>query len=93
MVDAIDDYARDRESGSYNPFVELYGGADFDGENLVSLSAMLEAELAMADAAFDLLDTESDRNRQEIIRNVLREGMPQRVKKILYTKKNGECKK
>lgn len=91
MVDAIDDYAKDRKSGSYNPFVELYAGADFDGENLVSLSAMLEAELAQADAAFDLIDTDSDINRQEIIKNVLRAGMPQQVKKVLYPKRR-ECK-
>ena len=90
MVDAIDDYARDRESGSYNPFVELYGGADFDEQNLISITYMLEGELAMAESAFDLLNTDSDVCRREILKNILCLGMPGRVKKILYCKKNGE---
>ena len=93
MVDAIDDYSKDRKSGSYNPFVELYGGADFDEENLVSITYMLEGELAAADAALDLLDTGADMNRCEILKNILCLGMPCRVKKILYGKKNGEIKK
>ena len=91
MVDAIDDYARDRKSGSYNPFVELYEGADFSEDNLISITYMLEGELASADAAFDLLDTDGDINRREILKNILCLGMPQSVKKILYGR-NGEKK-
>lgn len=91
MVDAIDDYASDRKSGSYNPFVELYGGADFDEDNLISITYMLEGELASADAAFDLLDTDGDVNRREILKNILCLGMPKSAKKILYGR-NGEKK-
>ena len=91
MVDAIDDYASDRKSGSYNPFVELYGGADFDEDNLISITYMLEGELASADAAFDLLDIDGDVNRREILKNILCLGMPKSAKKILYGR-NGEKK-
>ena len=92
MADALDDYERDRRDGSYNPFVELYDGADFDEENLVSITYMLEGELALADAAFDLLDTDGDVNRREVLKNILCLGMPSSIKKILYGK-NGDKKK
>lgn len=91
MADALDDYEDDRKSGSYNPFVELYGGEDFSEDNLLSITYMLEGELAMADAAFDLLDTDGDVSRREILKNILCLGMPQSVKKILYGK-NGDKK-
>ena len=92
MVDAIDDYSKDRKNGNYNPFVELYGGADFDEDNLISITYMLEGELASADAAFDLLDTDGDINRREILKNILCLGMPCRVKNILYGKRGESAK-
>lgn len=82
IVDAFDDYDKDRESGSYNPFVLLYGGEDFSEDNLISISKMLEAELALALSAIDLLDEDSDKTRSEIIKNILCLGMPQSVKKV-----------
>lgn len=92
MADALDDYESDRKDGSYNPFVELYESQDFDEENLVSITCMLEGELALAEAAFDLLDTDGDINRREVLKNILCYGMPKSVKKILYGK-NGDKKK
>lgn len=86
IVDAFDDYAKDRKSGSYNPFVELYGGKDFSSDNLLSISKMLEAELAIACAAIDLVDDE-DLNRAEIIKNILCLGMPSAVKKVCNKQK------
>lgn len=81
IVDAFDDYAKDRESGSYNPFVLLYSGQDFTDDNLVSISKMLEAELAMVYSAVELLD-DDDKNRSEIIKNILCLGMPAMVDKV-----------
>ena len=81
IVDAFDDYERDRESGSYNPFVLLYSGQDFTDDNLISISKMLEAELSMVYSAIELIDDE-DKNRSEIIKNILCLGMPARVDKV-----------
>ncbi len=81
IVDAFDDYEKDRKSGSYNPFVELYGGEDFSPDNLISISKMLEAELAIACSAVDLAD-DGDGNRTEIIKNILCLGMPASVKRV-----------
>ena len=82
IVDAIDDYDEDRKSGSYNPFVELYGAKDFDEDNIISISKMLEAELSMAFSAIDLLDDDGDKNRSEIIKNILCIGMPASVRRV-----------
>ena len=87
IVDAFDDYECDRKSGSYNPFVQLYGGKDFDEDNLISISKMLEAEMAMVYAAIDLLDEDADKNRSEIIKNILCIGMPASVKRVCDKKK------
>ena len=82
IVDAFDDYDKDRESGSYNPFVELYSGNPFTEDDLLSISKMLEAELALAFSALELLDENGDATRSEIIKNILCLGMPESVDKI-----------
>ena len=81
IVDAFDDYKKDRESGSYNPFVLLYDGQNFTEDNLISISKMLEAELSLAFSAIELIDDE-DKNREEIVKNILCLGMPQSVKRV-----------
>ena len=81
IVDALDDYSSDRKSGSYNPFVLLYGGEDFTEDNLISISKMLEAELSLAFSAIELVDDE-DKNREEVVKNILCLGMPQSVKRV-----------
>ena len=90
IVDAFDDYERDRKSGSYNPFVLLYEGKDFDEDNLISISKMLEAEMAMVCAAIDLLDEDEDKNRSEIIKNILCLGMPSSVQRVCNKKKENK---
>ena len=82
IVDAFDDYYKDKESGSYNPFVELYSGNPFTEDDLLSISKMLEAELALAFSALELLDDDADKNRSEILKNILCLGMPQSVERI-----------
>lgn len=82
IVDAFDDYDDDRKSGSYNPFVELYSSTNFSDEDLISISKMLEAELAIAFSALELLDDDEDKNRSEIVKNILCLGMPASVERI-----------
>ena len=88
IVDAFDDYESDRKSGSYNPFALLYDGADFTADDLESISKMLEAELALAFSAIDLLDEDDDKNRSEIIKNILCLGMPASVQRVINKKNN-----
>lgn len=93
IADALDDYERDISSGSYNPFVLLYGAQPFTDDDILSISCMLEAELAMAVDALDLLDSDTDRDRSEIIRNILCLGMPASVKRICERGKDKDNKK
>ena len=92
IVDAFDDYEADRKSGSYNPFVELYSGKDFSEDDLISISKMLEAELALAFSALELLDDDGDKNRSEIVKNILCLGMPASVERVCKKKINKEKK-
>ena len=87
MVDALDDYSDDAKSGSYNPFVLLYGGEDFTPDNLKSISSMLEAEMALVCSALDLLDDDADNSRREVIKKILCIGMPSGVKRICEKQK------
>ena len=82
IVDAFDDYEKDRKNGSYNPFVLLYDKQDFTEDNLISISTMLEAELSMAFSALELLGDDGDTNRIEIIKNILCLGMPASVARV-----------
>ena len=93
IVDAFDDYESDRKSGSYNPFVELYDGEDFGDDDLLSISKMLEAELSIAFSAIELLDDDSDKNRSEIIKNILCLGMPASVERICKKKEKNKEEK
>ena len=93
IVDAFDDYESDRKSGSYNPFVELYDGKDFSDDDLLSISKMLEAELSIAFSAIELLDDDSDKNRSEIIKNILCLGMPASVERICKKKEKNKEEK
>ena len=92
IVDAFDDYDADRKSGSYNPFVELYEGKDFTDDDLISISKMLEAELSLAFSAVELLDDDDDKNRSEIVKNILCLGMPASVERICKKKNKSENK-
>lgn len=88
IVDAFDDYENDKKSGSYNPFVLLYGGEEFTPDNLLSISSMLEAEMALVCSSLDLLDEDGDKNRGEIIKNILCIGMPASVRRICDKQSN-----
>ena len=92
IVDAFDDYKKDRESGSYNPFVLLYDGEDFTEDNLISISKMLEAELSLAFSAIELIEDE-DKNREEIVKNILCLGMPASVERVCKKLTNNETEK
>ncbi|MBO7326473.1 MAG: hypothetical protein J6U74_03070 [Clostridia bacterium] len=93
IVDAFDDYESDRKSGSYNPFVELYDGEDFGDDDLLSISKMLEAELSIAFSAIELLDDDGDKNRSEIIKNILCLGMPASVERLCKKKEKNKEEK
>ncbi|MBQ6892714.1 MAG: hypothetical protein IJN48_00770 [Clostridia bacterium] len=78
-VDAADDIDEDEKSGSYNPFLLLYGG-NLD-ENQRSYAEMaMKYDLTALAAAIDLID-ESEELR--VIKNIIYLGMPFAAHKAL----------
>jgi len=91
LVDALDDREKDARTGSYNPFVLLYGGGELSDDQKASLNAALTAELMGVERALDLLEeAEGFPEGLAILRNILYLGMPETAKGILYGKSNEE---
>ena len=70
----------------------LYDGEDFTEDNLISISKMLEAELSLAFSAIELIEDE-DKNREEIVKNILCLGMPASVERVCKKLTNNETEK
>ena len=88
IADAIDDMREDAEKGRYNPFIKLYGGRLPSAEELGSVALAIRNHLYGAEAAVDLMDTESDVLRN-IIQNAIYLGIPDKTDEMIK-KHNGE---
>ena len=78
-ADAAEDYGKDRESGSYNPFVLLYDGAELTYENKQSIKCALLLECRALESAVNLLPYGSLKTIEGIISNIIYEGLPRRI--------------
>lgn len=76
LVDAIDDYKKDRISGSFNPL------SNYDKLPTQSLEVALNLELEAAKRSLDLLSCEN-KAIFNIIENIIYIGMPERAKLAL----------
>ena len=85
-ADAADDIDDDKKSGSYNPFLLLYGG-DVDKEQRNIIEMAMKYDLTALAAAIDLID---DSESVKIIKNIIYLGMPFAAHKALA---KGETKK
>jgi hypothetical protein len=83
LIDALDDFEKDRRHGRYNPIALVYGTAD-EGREAIELA--LDAALAEADAALDLLDF-PDGDMRALTENILRYGMPSVYEKLTKKEK------
>ena len=84
IADALDDIQKDKDSGSYNPF--LASGEDTSCENFKNaIETALRLELSEAEKALDLINIEDD-GLLEIIRNIFYIGMPEKIASILHPK-------
>ncbi len=71
-ADALDDIEKDRKSGSYNPFILLYG--DITAERAKTIAASLFDNLTSVEKALDLV-TFPDESVKNVVYNILYEGM------------------
>ena len=89
MIDAADDYEKDRKTGNFNPLArETADRPDAEeadgplaGEAGRSLYCAMTLELEAAASAFALLD-EGDPGIKSITENILYQGMPDRMKRV-----------
>jgi hypothetical protein len=75
-ADAAEDFARDRRSGSYNPYVLAYGEAELDRKTVY---LALKLELTALSRAIDLLPFREMGAVRAILENILYYGLPERI--------------
>lgn len=78
-ADAAEDYDEDRKKGSYNPYVISYGGADLTDENRATIKCALLLECRALEAAINLVPFGNKVTVENIVRNIIYEGLPKRI--------------
>jgi hypothetical protein len=89
LIDAADDYRKDLKSGSFNPFVRLFGN-EMTEENAESVKISLKKYLTDAENAFVLIDHFPTGEIKEILCNILYLGLPSTADRILNQTWKGE---
>lgn len=79
-ADAAEDYEKDRESGSYNPYVLSYGGKPLTDENRRTIKTSLLLECRNLEGAVNLLPFGTRTTIEQIIKNIIYLGLPARIK-------------
>ena len=77
-ADAAEDFERDRERGSYNPYVIFYGGV-LTEESRSQIARALRLECSMLERAIELLPFEKSRAIENIIKNIIYLGLIKRI--------------
>ncbi|MBQ7333122.1 MAG: hypothetical protein IJW38_02085 [Clostridia bacterium] len=78
-IDAAEDYEDDRKSGSYNPYVELYGGKELTDENRASIKCALLLECKKIEGAVNLMPFGNRLTIENIIKNTIYTGLVKRM--------------
>lgn len=78
-ADAAEDYEKDRKSGSYNPYVILYGGEPLTYENRQSIKTALTIECGRLEGAVNLMDFGNRYTIEGIVKNIIFRGLMKRV--------------
>lgn len=94
ILDAADDYAEDMEKGRYNPLACLYGDPSMtvlSDHKRQELKIALMAELSELERAFDLLDTADQADLRGVLSNILYEGLPRQVERVLFGSDSCDC--
>ena len=78
-ADAAEDYEKDREEGSYNPYVILYEGQPLTKENKEMIKCALLLECKKIEAAVNLLPFGTRATIENIINNIIYLGLVKRI--------------
>jgi len=79
-ADAAEDYEKDRAGGSYNPYVISYEGKPLTDENKATIKCALLLECKNLEGAVNLLPFGTRSTIEEIIKNIIYLGLPERIK-------------
>ena len=94
ILDAADDYAEDMEKGRYNPLACLYGDPSMtvlSDHKRQELKIALLNELTELERALDLLDTADHPDLRGVLSNILYEGLPRQVERVLFGSDSCDC--
>lgn len=87
-ADAAEDYEKDKARGRYNPYVEIYDGAELTYENRQTIKCALLLECKKLEGAVNLLPFGRRAIIENIINNIIYLGLPKRIE--FLDKKDGE---
>lgn len=90
LVDAIDDYEKDRKAGKYNPYVIAYDGKDLTLENKQNVKTALLLECKKLEAAVNLISFENKITVENIVKNIIYLGLVDRIKFLDEPTKEGD---
>lgn len=79
-ADAAEDYDEDKRLGRYNPYVLSYGGAELSAENKANIKCALLLECRGLEAAINLVPFGNKVSVENIVRNIIYEGLPERIR-------------
>ena len=80
LVDAIDDYDKDRKAGKYNPYVIAYNGEDLTLENKQNVKTALLLECKKLESAVNLIPFGNKITVENIVKNIIYLGLVDRIK-------------
>ena len=78
-ADAAEDYEEDRRLGRYNPYVISHGGEPLTDENRETIRCALLLECRALEAAINLVPFGNKVTVENIVRNIIYEGLPKRI--------------
>ncbi len=91
LVDAADDFEKDRKSGAFNPYLRLFGET-LEPEECDLIRPALTRFLSDAECGLLLIDDYPMEELKEILCNILYLGLPQTAQTVIQEKLKGEPK-
>ena len=92
LVDAIDDYDKDRKAGKYNPYIIAYNGEDLTFENKQNVKTALLLECKKLESAVNLIPFGNKITIENIVKNIIYLGLVDRIKFLDEPIKKGDNK-
>ena len=86
VIDAVDDFEKDKKSGSFNVIKNAYG-EEIDASVREALKFSMTLELEKISRCVELFDFNSARDVERIIKNIVYEGLPKEISRVISGEK------